>query len=172
MEATSPTKRRTLLQRALALLAGSAGLGLAGKKAAEAGSNAPSRGTFKLYARRWAVRAHEPSSNDRVVSYGELLGAPDGAKLGEVQTTCFCMDSAFGPNLMAASNLEFQTLRLEDGILFGLGAPGEAPEGAKARAILGGTGKYAGSRGSYVERTLESQRGADGLVEFTLTVTA
>jgi hypothetical protein len=171
MEGDHPPGRRTLLQRALALVAGATGLGL-GKQASAATSEAlPARGTFTLYAQRSAVPGHGAPDAGRVVSRGELFDGPAGDKLGELQTTCFCLGSTYGPDQFAASNLEFQTFRLPGGTLFGLGVPVDPPDGVKAHAILGGTGRYAGARGAYYERTLASQRGTGELSEFKLTVT-
>src|SRR5206468_3799858 len=72
---------------------------------------------------------------------------------------------------LAVSCVEFQTFQLPDGVLFGVGAGGGA--GAQRTwAVLGGTGRFAGARGSYVEREVSVAPAGRGAVEFILTLTA
>jgi hypothetical protein len=160
-----PTHRRALLKRGLACLAGAAGLRLAGpapqavaSPVVEPASPAPAGGTtIKFYSRRLHVRLGGakpglvPSPNGRVNSRCDLLESPDGAKVGDFTATCFSPDSPFG---FAASehDVELQTLKVADGTLFGIGASGPGSKGERAQAVLGGTGRFAGARGSYVIR--------------------
>jgi hypothetical protein len=59
--------------------------------------------------------------------------------------------------------LQLQTLDLLDGTIVGIGAGGvhENPF-----AIVGGTGRYAGLRGTYVARQSPREHGGDGTAEF------
>jgi hypothetical protein len=179
MEAVlKPTKRRTLLQRGLAVVGGALGLrAMEGK--AEAGPPPASPITapgaaFKLYGRRRTVpppgRGAAPGMGHQV-RYGELLDCPDGEVTGTFCSNGFCLETPFGPPVRAASNIEFQTFTLPDGTLFGIGAAPAGPH-ESVHAILGGTGRFAGVRGSYVERPTASGTASPGVVEFVVTLTA
>lgn len=183
MEGPKSPKRRTLLRRGLLVLAGVLGLaatertvrGEGGGVAPPRPVGAPTSGTLRLYGRRWSpqVPAHLPgqlSVSDHVASYGELLDAPGGVRVGEFCTNGFCPETPYGHRLPVASNIEFQTFTLKDGSLFGIGAAGGGAE--KTYAILGGTGRFAGVRGSYVARTTSAEPAGRSAVEFTLSLTA
>jgi hypothetical protein len=61
-----------------------------------------------------------------------------------------------------ASNLEFHVLQLNDGTLFGIGSGVEDSGAAAPWAIVGGTGRYAGRSGSYVQHAIDDPSvGAD-----------
>lgn len=61
------------------------------------------------------------------------------------------------------------TFKLRDGTIVGTGTAGRL-EGVFA--ILGGTGRYAGARGTYVARQRHHEFGGDGAAEFVLTFIA
>lgn len=158
------TKRRTLLQRALAVVAGGVAV-VAGPRLVRAERPAdPARraSTLTLYARSRPA----PGVDARRVTSGDLLDGPDGAPIGDFYTNCFCRETPFGPQIADASNLEFQVLRLPDGTIFGMGS-GHADDDMKAHAVIGGTGRFAGTSGSYVERPAPS--GEPGVVELLVT---
>jgi hypothetical protein len=97
----------------------------------------------------------------------ELLAGPDGPAVGEFFASGFQLETPFGPQPAAASNIELHTFRLGEDTLFGIGV--SAPRGdERTHALLGGTGRFAGARGSYVERAVEG--GARGRVEFVVTL--
>ena len=98
---------------------------------------------------------------------GELLDRPDGEPVGELYGTAFALH---GPGAQAtdAERLELHTFKLRDGTIIGSGAAGVV-EGEFA--ILGGTGRYAGARGTYVARHDRRELGGDGTAEFRLTLT-
>ena len=169
---TDPTRsnRRTLLQRGLALVGGALGLtALEGKaRGDDAVISPPAPGALKLYA---DLRPAPVPSGAHVIRCGELRETPEGKAVGDLYTNGFCLETPLGPHYQAASNIEFQTFRLEDGTLFGIGAAGPMASGEKTRAVLGGTGRFAGARGSYVERTAASAAGGPGTLEIILTLT-
>ncbi len=179
---TGGTPRRTLLQRGLALLAvgvaaatGSRVIRADGRIAAKPdGRSDPEPGgtTLRLYTRPRPIaspprpaRAGQ-SDHARQLTAGELLDAPDGRRIGTVHTNCFCPAAPFSAQ-PSASDLEFQVMQMDDGTLFGM-CGGAAERGAKVRAIVGGTGRYAGARGVYIERPAEAA-GRD-VVEFVVTL--
>lgn len=175
------TGRRTVLQRGLTLLAGGVAVG-AGARTVRAEEPAapvvptatPAVSTLTLYARKRPVAgppratrgAHTPDA--RTLASGELLDSPGGRAIGSFHTNCFCMGTPLGPHNHAASNLEFQVLQLADGTLFGISGGGASD--MKAHAVVGGTGRYAGARGSYIERPAEGRGAKRDVMELVVTL--
>lgn len=166
MTTVTGTKRRTLLQRGAALLAG--GVALAGTSkfagAASPPTAAPAK-TLTLYARLRPAAA--PDVHGRMVSSGDLLDRLDGTPIGTFYSNAFCAASPFGGPQAAASNLAFQVLELGEGTLFAVGSGLEVPAG-QAVAIIGGTSTFAGRSGSCIQRSIASGIG-DDVREFTIT---
>jgi hypothetical protein len=161
------TKRRTFFQRGLALLAG--GTALAGT-ARWAGAAPPAEAaapgnTLTLYARSRPVAGHQHGADARIVASGDLLDGPDGARVGTFYTNCFCVPTPFGVQASAASTLEFHVLQLQDGTLFSMGSGSAAAE--QRLAIIGGTDRFAGRSGVYMQRAIAAGRG--DLRELTIT---
>jgi hypothetical protein len=173
MEGVSKSpKRRTLLQRGLVLLTGALGLGTVARRVESAAAPAPKTDpTLRLHGRRGQAPSRLPGrSGERLVRYGELLDGPDGKRIGQFFTSGFCLETPFGPQPAAASNLEFQTFQLPEGTLFGIGAAGAGAE--RTLAILGGTGRFAAVRGSYVEREVPSRTPGRDAVEFVVSLSS
>lgn len=178
---TGGTPRRTLLQRGLALLAGGVAVATGSRVIRADGGITPKpdgrpdpepRGTtLRLYTRLRPLAAppgavRGQSDHARQLTAGELLDAPEGRRIGTVHTNCFCPAAPFSAQ-PSASDLEFQVMQLNDGTLFGM-CGGTVERGAKVRAIVGGTGRYAGARGAYIERPAEGA-GRD-VVEFVVSL--
>jgi Dirigent-like protein len=172
----SGTPRRTLLQRTLLLLGASVALGGAEKEVFGDHSPPVVKGgsSTVIYGRRrqlhTAGRRPGESGNGRMDSYGELWDRPDGAKVGDFHSTCLCLDSPYGSQSISAFNVEFQTLNMKEGTLIGMGTAGTSGKGMSVHAVVGGTGRYAGARGSYVLRPSAGEQGGQGMVEFVLTL--
>lgn len=183
MNATlQPTNRRTVLQRCLAFAVGVLGAPLAvpdarGEPAPPATSVPPAPDGAKALsfcARR--LQVHCPSTKPgelpgwtgRLHSHGDLLQQPDGPKVGEFSATCFGPESPFG-GAGTDHAVELQTLKVPHGTLFGIGCAGPAAQGERAYAILGGTGRFAGAKGSYVIRQNPTRRGEES-IEFVITL--
>ena len=156
------TKRRTFFQRGIALLAG--GAAIAGTSRWAGAATSPADGnTLTLFARSRPSAGHQHGAEGRVIESGELLDAPDGEPIGSFYTNCFCVPTPFGVQA-TASTLEFHVLQLKDGTLFSIGTGGAAHE--QGLAIIGGTDRFAGRSGAYVQRAV----GAHGDVrELTIT---
>ena len=137
------TRRRTLLQRGFALLAGGAAVA-GGSRWAAASPPAAAPATIKLYARK-----------------GDVFDRPDGERIGSLHTNSLGAPSTFG---VQASSLAFHVLQLKDGTLFSVSGSADAG----ARAIIGGTDRYAGKSGSCVERALP-EHARDDMRELTIT---
>ena len=159
------TKRRTLLQRGVALLAGGAALAGTSRWAGAASPPKAGPATLTLYARSRPVAAHSHGADGRIVASGDLLDRPDGEPIGTFYTNCFCAASPFGWQA-SASNLEFHVLQLADGTLFSIGAGDSS--GQQPLAIVGGTNRFAGRSGACTQRAIDAGIG-DEVRELTIT---
>ena len=163
--------RRTLLQRGMALLGGGAAIiaGARWTRVEAAPRDTPTPRTLTLYARKRPVAVLPADS--RLLATGDLFDAPDGgAAVGAFYTNCFCLGTAFGPHTDSEANLQFQVLHLKEGTLFGMSGGGNAHGDVTMHAIVGGTSRYSGARGSYVERLATTGEPEPGLVEFIITL--
>jgi hypothetical protein len=169
-EATGTSSRRSLLRRGLGLAAGAIGLGAVGPEAAGA-ATLPSKTELRLHGRSFHFHAPDhragavPAKGERHSVYGELLDRPGGKVVGHFTAAHFTHDSPFAG---AASSLEIHTFNLTDGTIHGLGSAVRGAEGHFA--VLGGTGRYAGARGSYVARIHVREHGGNGTAAFHLTL--
>jgi len=172
-EVGTPTPRRTLLQRGLALIGGALGVGAVGGEVharTETGARAQ---TFQLLGRRRTsarLAGATHGAHPHAVSSGDLLDATGNEAIGSFHTNGFCQEIRLGSPMPSASNIAFQTFVLAEGSLFGLGG-GPSPDGDRTCAVLGGTGRYAGAQGTYVERVPLQPAGRDA-VEFVFTLRA
>jgi hypothetical protein len=174
---TSP--RRSILKRGLLVLGGALGLGSVHRvsvaQAQPAGGRAdePASTTLTLYGRDWHMFAPDlrrgvvPEKGDRVATYGELVADQAGEKVGEFYASCVVVNSPFGIGPLAAASLEMHTFNLADGTISGMGT---ALAGESVFAIIGGTGRYLGARGSYVAHQQPVELGGDGTARFHLTL--
>lgn len=169
------TGRRTLLQRALALMAGGVafGSGVRLTRGSPVRAEAAADPSLTVYAR---TRPFVVPPNGRgsvtatgtLMASGDLLDAPDGKSIGSFVTNCLCVIGSAAHNV-AHPTLEFQALQLKDGTLYGMCA-GPGPDGAKSHAIVGGTGRFTGARGTYVERAAATHSGRYDVIQFVVTL--
>ncbi len=178
MEEFPKPSRRILLQRGLLLVVGAMGLGAASKGIVAPGVLAPPAAatTLRLYGRHWHLFSSErkagelPARGDRLSVYGELLNAPGGSTVGEFYAASFHLQAPFGSGEMAAESAEMHTFNLADGSIIGMGTSAPATGVGRVYAIVGGTGRYIGARGSYISRQNPLELGGDGSAEFELTL--
>lgn len=175
------TRRRGLIRRGLQAAGGALGLGLLGRAAESPAAAAPvapsvaEATTLTLRGRGWRLVSRDfrpgqyPSAGDRATIFGELVGEADGEKVGEFYATSFYVDARFGDGPNAADSHQIHTLNLPDGTLSGVGTAtfGPSPD---TFAIVGGTGRYLGARGSYTVSQSPYETGGDGTAEFVLTL--
>jgi hypothetical protein len=109
-----------------------------------------------------------PIQGDQLTIFGELLDTR-GNKVGEFYGTHAAALRPFGETPFAAGAVEMHTFNLEGGMLLGMGT---SIDGVGTYAIAGGTGRYAGVRGSYTATQRPLQLRGDGTAEFTLDLTA
>ena len=155
------TTRRGALGRMALLAAGAVGLGWAAREATDGGpagfSTGPKR-DLVLFGRDWRLHSparipgEPPPAGDRPTPQGRLVDARE--------RTIGSFASALAG---AGSALELHTFELADGQIFGVGT---GPADEATFAVIGGTGRYLGARGSYLAR----QSLHDGTAEFTLTL--
>ncbi len=167
--------RRSVLHRGLLFVAGACGLQLASSEAPAAqSSSAPDGNTTTLRFYASCSRHHKlgqepgklPKLDGVVNRRGDLFDAITGKKVGEFGGTCLGSQNSFPAARAGGFSLELQTLRLEGGDLFGIGSGSEPENG---HAILGGTGRFAGSKGSYLIRRSREEANA-GSIEFVINL--
>ena len=122
--------------------------------------------TMRLIGRDWHTdTAKLPGKGDQYSVYGALHD-PAGDKVGEFFSTNIGVNSPFQVTGEGIGSFEVHTLTLPGGTLVGVGIGGGSE---RAYAIVGGTGKYAGVRGSYLARQDTFGLGGDGKAELLLT---
>ena len=168
------TGRRTLLQRALALVAGGVAFGSGVRLTRGSPVHAEAADPpLTVYAR---PRPFVVPPNGRMpvsaagtlVSSGELLDGPEGKSIGSFVTNCLCTVGSAGHNV-AHPGLEFQAMQFNEGTLYGM-CLGPGRDGVKSHAIVGGTGRFAGARGTYLESAATPSSGQQDVIQFVVTL--
>ncbi len=167
--------RRNFLKRTAIMLAAALGGVLAGRsnKASAAFDLDPDNASvrFTLYGLRWhhyspgRRRGQAPSKGDQVAIYGELLDGSSRAKVGEFYSSGLHLGEPLGPGPFAATSLETHTFTLADGTVVGMGVAA-GPARTSTFAVVGGTGRYTGVRGSYRTVQHPQEHGGDGSAKF------
>lgn len=155
------TKRRGFFQRMLGIAGGAVGATALHNNVVAEQAPPVARTSFDgaLRLHMNCRRQHE-QENGRGVCRATLLDQPNGQPVGEFHANSFRTVSALGAvNPFSASNIEMQTIRLNDGTLFGMGA-NEVRGEEQVHAIIGGTGRFAGARGTYTIRETGAGKGA------------
>lgn len=166
---TASTDRRAFLKRgaigAVGAAAAAVVVGGAAKTVVPAATGAR---TIHFTGRAWHTdtAGKVPGNGQRYSIYGELLDAR-GEKAGEFYSMAVGIDSPFQVTGVGVGSMEFHTLNLVDGTIVGIGAGGGTE---RTFAIVGGTGKYAGARGSYLARQDTYGLGGNGKAELLLTL--
>ena len=163
------TTRRNAVSRALMALAGVAGMGAVGSSGAKlVPPSEPS--ALVLRGRNWRTiegRLGElPTEGERISVRGDLIDESESKPIGEFYAAGFAIGGGSHP--AHGERLELHTFKLQDGTIIGSGTAGQL-EGVFA--ILGGTGRYAGARGTYIARQRHHDFGGDGSAEFELKLT-
>lgn len=162
--------RRTVLKRGFFAAAAAAVAALAirpgEQRAALATMPIGGAKSIELFGRGWhADTSKVPSKGDSYSVYGELLASPDGDKCGEFYAACLAIDSPFQLTGEGIGSLEIHTLVLAEGSIVAMGAGGGV---VRSFAIVGGTGKYTGARGSYTASQDTYGLGGRGSAAFKL----
>jgi hypothetical protein len=166
--------RRTILKRgaigaaSVAAIAVAAGTQSSPQRASPAVATSGSR-TIRFVGRGWhtdTAKAALLGKGDAYSVYGELL-SPAGDKMGEFFSQNVGVNSPFQITGEGVGSFEIHTLSLPEGTIVGVGVGGGRE---RSYAIVGGTGKYAGARGSYLARQDTYGLGGDGKAELLLTL--
>jgi hypothetical protein len=167
--------RRGLLGRGLVLLAGVVGIGAGAGATRIATSDAnETSGRVQLYGRNWLLQTPARKPGERLVPgergtvYGEHVDAR-GKPVGQFYGSRMAIQSGLSGSVEADGSMELHTFRLEGGTILGIGS---MIAGESIFSIAGGTGRYAGSRGTYVAQQRLRELGGDGTAEFTIDLRA
>lgn len=164
--------RRSILRRGLLTIGGIVGLGVAGQTSPTAPALTGNGSLVTLHGTDWHIESANlaagrlPQAGQRMLASGQLMSSPDGESIGEFIATYVSLNApgAFG----ALASVEQHTLKLHDGSIMGMGTTGEGLDSEDEFAIVGGTGRYAGARGSYLVRQNFYEFGGDGTAMITL----
>jgi hypothetical protein len=123
---------------------------------------------MRLLGRGWHTDSTKalPRKGDRYAVYGELHDG-SGIKVGEFFSQNVGVDSPFQITGEGVGSFEIHTLSLPGGTIVGVGIGGGRE---RSFAIVGGTGKYTGARGSYLARQDTIGLGGSGTAELLLTL--
>ena len=163
--------RRTILKRGLVLAAGALGVTAAGKEAKAATTTVPSR--LRLHGTNWrlTIPDRQPGEllrlGDHGAVYGDLLDRPNGRPFGQFFGSRLAIHSTPGGHARADASVEVHTFVLPQGTLIGMGT---AVLGEAIFAIVGGTGIYAGAKGSYSATQRLREHGGNGTADFVLNL--
>jgi hypothetical protein len=164
--------RRSLLKRSLLLGAGAVGLGATARSTrAQLPVPLDSGKEVRLIGRNWRLdtpgrRAGEAiQAGDHGAIYGELVDRPKGTVLGQFYGSRLAVHSA--PNARVDAGVEVHTFVFPGGTIVGMGT---SVRGDAVFAVVGGTGVYAGAKGSYVAKQRLREQGGNGTAEFKLTL--
>lgn len=180
------TNRREALGRAFALLGAAVGIGAAGKNltaapreegAADAAKNNKEK-QFILQARGLRISSQDlrrgelPQAGIRMTARAEIVSGPakNQKKAGEFLATYHRVNTPGKVADHEAGSLEQHTFILSEGTIFGTGVSTSSLDGEGQFAIIGGTGRYHGARGSYVARQSHADFGGNGKATFTFTL--
>jgi hypothetical protein len=171
-EAVNGQSRRSMLKRAFVLAAGAVGVGATARTArAELPVTLDAEKEVRLLGRDWRLETpgRRPGeairAGDHGAVYGELVDRPKGKVLGQFFGSRLALQSA--PGARADAGIEVHTFVFPGGTLVGMGT---SVAGDAVFAVVGGTGVYAGARGSYVAKQRLREQGGNGTAEFTLTL--
>jgi hypothetical protein len=109
---------------------------------------------------------HNYKPGDQIVSEATLV-EPDGGEAGSFHSTAVVVRSQ--GHQEDAATLEQHNFELRDGTLVGSGLAGRLGEPAEF-AVVGGTGRYRATRGSYTAVQWPYHQGGDGTASFVFDV--
>ena len=174
------TNRRDALRGAFALLGAAFGIGAASNDltAAKESPGEPNQGKqLVLQARRLRIgsqdlrRGELPQAGIRMMARAEIVsGSLSNQKMGDFFATYHRVNTPGKVANHEPGSIEQHTFILPEGTIFGSGVATSGMESEGQFAIVGGTGRYLGARGSYNARQSHADFGGDGTATFTLTL--
>jgi hypothetical protein len=174
------TNRREALRRAFALIGAAVGIGAASKNltaAQEPPREADPGKQLVLQARRLRISSQDlrrgelPRAGIRMMAKAEIVsGSSKNLKVGEFFATYHRVNAPGKVAHHEPGSLEQHTFILPEGTIFGSGVSSSGVDGEGQFAIIGGTGRYHGARGSYVARQSHVDFGGNGDATFNFTL--
>lgn len=178
------TNRRQALRNAFMFLGAAVGIGAASKNltAAQLDDSPPEANPspgkkLVIEARRLRISSQDirrgelPRAGVRMTARAEIVSASSkNKKVGEFLATYHRVSNPGKAAAHEPGSLEHHTFILPEGTIFGTGVSTAGTEGEGQFAILGGTGRYHGARGSYTARQSHVDFGGNGAATFTLTL--
>ena len=174
------TSRRTALRNGLLLIGGAVGLGGGAVEARAltrdgAATTAAKPEKLELTGRGWVLSTPDRAAGelvqpgDRSTITGTILDAKSKHVLGQFYGVRTAYSSGKLPFDVADASTELHTFTLEDGSILGMGS---VIGGASMFSVVGGTGRYAGKRGTYVAEQRLRELGGDGTASFVINLEA
>ena len=112
----------------------------------------PSLAASTLYLDRYTLhsngRGPERHKGDQSLLRGTLT-TDDGARAGELFATAITMPGPIDGDSPRTPRMELQTLQLTDGTIMAMGTVFAQSDIPNVYTVVGGTGRYLGTRGSY-----------------------
>ncbi len=174
------TNRRDALKRGFALLGAAVGIGAASKDPAAAQEGPPEieRGKqLVLHLRNLRISSQDlrrgdlPPAGVRMLAKAEVIEGPrNGQKVGDFFASYYRINAPGKVANHEPGSLEDHTFILPEGNIFGSGVATSGTDSEGQFAIIGGTGRYMGARGSYIARQSHVDFGGNGTATFTLTL--
>lgn len=172
------TDRRQALKHGLTMVAFAAGIGAASSRASTSISDSPqSPSTLILQGRHWRLTSQDlkrgelPTEGARMMARGELVdGSARPRKIGDFFATYYRLTNPGKVPASEPGSLELHTFVLPEGTIIGSGTANSAIDSEGHFAIVGGTGRYQGIKGSYTARQSYRELSGDGKATFTLTL--
>ena len=174
------TNRRDALRNAFALLGAAVGIGAASNNltAAKESPGETNQGErLVLQARGLRINSQDlrrgelPQAGIRMMARAEIVrGSLSNQKMGDFFATYHRVNTPGKVADHEPGSLEQHTFILPEGTIFGSGVATSGMESEGQFAIVGGTGRYLGARGSYTARQSHADFGGDGAATFTLTL--
>ena len=176
------TNRRQALRNGFMFLGAAVGIGAASKDltAAQLEDKPPEATPGKklvIEARHLRISSQDlrrgelPRAGMRMTARAEIVSASSkNQKCGEFLATYHRVSNPGKVADHEPGSLEQHTFILPEGTIFGTGVSVSALDGEGQFAIVGGTGRYHGARGSYITRQSHVDFGGDGSATFTFTL--
>ena len=172
------TSRRTALRNGLLLIGGAIGLGggaVEARALTREGAAAARPEKLELNGRGWVLSTPDRAAGellqpgDRSTVSGTVLDAKSKRVLGQFYGVRTAYSSGKLPFDVADASTELHTFTFEDGSILGMGS---VIGGASMFSIVGGTGRYAGKRGTYTAEQRVRELGGDGTASFVINLEA
>lgn len=161
--------RRSLLKRGVALIGAAVGVHALGNLDTADLATALTVGGRDFHLLRAPTAGALPQRGDAATASGALVDEA-GEVIGSFHGNRVAVDVPGAVGVEAPSALEWHSLNLPGGTIFGTGASSHSVDAGDTFAIIGGTGSFAGATGSYTAYLRHHELGGDGTAEFQINL--